>query len=288
MLCYTFSNTSYKVERNGHIMSRQLEGKVALVTGGGRGIGAAITVRFVAEGAKVVITGRQKESLMETASILPEGAVHTIAGDVGNPDDAKAMVEAAIAFGGKIDILVNNAAVDFGGSVVDLPIERWANVIDTNLNGPFYMMKYAIPYMIDAGGGSIINISSVAGIRRIPSMPALSASKAGLIGLSEAVAFDYGKYNIRSNVICPGATRKVPLKGPGGSIGTLKADRLDELTRFNPIPRPATSEHVAAAVLFFASDESVMITGTVLPVDSGASIVDPNGVSMADKVWGSK
>ena len=115
------------------------------------------------------------------------------------------MVDATVKFGGKIDILVNNAGIDPAATAVDITPEQWHKVLDINLTGPLFMMKAAIPYMIENGGGSIINISSLAGVRCIPAMPAYTASKAGLIGLSQAIALDYGRNNIRCNVICPGA-----------------------------------------------------------------------------------
>ena len=271
-------------------MDAHLKGKVALITGGGSGIGAAIAKRFVAEGAKIVITGRRVEALAETVAACPEGTVLPFAADVRNPDDAKAMVEATIKFGGKIDILVNNAGIDPPGNVVEIPLEQWSAIIETNLYGPFYTMRHAIPYMIDAGGGSIVNIGSLAGLMRIPAMPAYCASKSGLIGLSQTVALDYGKYNIRCNVVAPGATRTAMLegamKGLADSLGTDVTGALDYMTRFNPIPHPATPEQITGAVVFYASDDSAMITGTVLPVDSGSTVVDPNGAALSGRGWG--
>ena len=271
-------------------MNAHLNGKVALITGGGSGIGAAIAKRFVAEGAKIVITGRRKDALAETVANLPDGVVLPFAGDVRNPDDAKAMVDATVEFGGKIDILVNNAGIDPAAAVVELPIEQWKSVIETNLYGPFYTMKFALPYMIDAGGGAIVNIASLAGLRRIPAMPAYCSSKSGLIGLSQSVALDYGQYNIRCNVVCPGATRTAMLensmKGLADSLGTDITGALDYMTRFNPLPHPATTDQITGAVVFFAGDDSAMITGTVLPVDSGACVVDPNGAALSGRAWG--
>ena len=271
-------------------MSGLLNGKIALITGGGSGIGAAIAKRFVAEGAKIVITGRRKEALAETVAALPEGSVLPFAGDVRNPDDAKAMIEATVKFGGKIDVLVNNAGIDPAGNVVDVSIEQWKSVIETNLYGPFYTMKYAIPYMTDSGGGSIVNIASLAALRRIPAMPAYCSSKSGLIGLSQSVALDFGKDNIRCNVVCPGATRTAMLEGSmQGLANSLETDitgALDYMTRFNPLPHPATTDQITGAVVFFAGDDSAMITGTVLPVDSGACVVDPNGAALSGRAWG--
>ena len=271
-------------------MSGLLNGKVALITGGGSGIGAAIAKRFVAEGAKIVITGRRKEALADTVDALPKGSVLPFASDVSNPDDAKAMVDETVKFGGKIDILVNNAGIDPAGNVVDVSIEQWKSVIETNLYGPFYTMKYTLPYMIDAGGGSIVNIGSLAGLRRIPAMPAYCTSKSGLIGLSQSVALDYGQYHIRCNVVAPGATRTLMLensmKGLADSLGTDITGALDYMTRFNPLPHAASTDQITGAVVFFAGDDSVTITGTVLPVDSGSCVVDPNGAALAGRAWG--
>ena len=271
-------------------MNGQLSGKIALITGGGSGIGAAIAKRFVAEGAKIVITGRRKEALADTVGALPEGTVLPFSADVKNPDDAKAMVEATIKFGGKIDILVNNAAIDPAGTVVNIPIEQFQSVIETNLYGPFYTMKYAIPYMIEAGGGSIVNIASLAALRRIPGMPAYCSSKSGLIGLSQTVALDYGRDNIRCNVVAPGATSTAMLENSmAGLAKVLKTDAagaLNYMTRFNPIPRPATVDEITGAVVFFAGDDSAVITGAVLPVDSGSCVVDPNGAALSGLNWG--
>jgi len=271
-------------------MNGHLNGKVALITGGGSGIGAAIARRFVAEGAKIVITGRRKEALSETVASLPENTVLPFAGNIRDPEDARKMVEATVEFGGKIDILVNNAAIDPPGTVVNIPIEQFQSIIETNLYGPFYTMKYAIPHMTKAGGGSIVNIASLAGLRRIPAMPAYCASKSGLIGLSQTVALDHGSDGIRCNVVAPGATATAMLEtamaGLAKTLGTDTAGALQYMTRFNPIPRPATADEITGAVVFFASDDSAVITGTVLPIDSGSCVVDPNGAALSGMNWG--
>ena len=132
----------------------------------------------------------------------PPGTAIACAGDVSKLDDAKRMVETTVEFGGKIDILVNNAAIDPGGSVVDLDPDVWHAVIETNLTGPFYTMKFAIPHMIENGGGSIINISSLASVRCIPTMAPYCASKAGLNHLTNQVALDFGKHKIRAATRC--------------------------------------------------------------------------------------
>ena len=270
-------------------MQGQLKGKVALITGGGSGIGAAIARRFSAEGAKIVITGRRESALATTVSACA-GEVLPFAGDVRKFEDAQAMVEATVKFGGKIDILINNAGIDPANTIVDIPIEQWQSVIETNLYGPFFTMKSAIPYMIKSGGGSIVNIASLAGLRRIPAMTAYCSSKSGLIGLSQSVALDYGRQNIRCNVVCPGATSTEMLenamKGLADSLKTDIPGALDYMTRFNPLAHAATTDQITGAVVFFAGDDSAMVTGTVLPVDAGSCIVDPNGAALSGRAWG--
>ena len=138
----------------------RLQGKTALITGGGAGIGAALATLFSSEGAQVCITGRRQTALDGVAACLPAGSCATCAGDVTSFDDAKAMVQTALGFTGKLDILVNNAGIDPAGSVTDLDPELFRAVVETNLVGPFLMMKAAIPHMMSAGGGVILNVSS--------------------------------------------------------------------------------------------------------------------------------
>jgi hypothetical protein len=137
----------------------KLEGKVALITGAGTGIGTAIAERFVSDGARICITGRRQEKLDEVIESLPAGTAVTCTGDVTQFDDARRMVETALGITGKLDVLVNNAAIDPGGTtVVDIDPELWHQVLETNLTGPMYLMKATIPHMLQGGGGSIINI----------------------------------------------------------------------------------------------------------------------------------
>jgi meso-butanediol dehydrogenase/(S,S)-butanediol dehydrogenase/diacetyl reductase len=270
----------------------KLEGKVAIITGGGTGIGAAIARRFVAEGAKVCITGRRQEMLEQVAGSLPEKLVATCSGDVTRLEDIRHIVEVAISFGGKLDILVNNAGMDPAGNVVEIDPELWRRVVDVNLTGPFLLMKVALPYMIKAGGGSIINIASLAGLRCIPAMPAYCSSKAGLIMLTQQAALDYGPSKIRCNVICPGAIRTPMLEHSMSSLAqTLKTDidgALDCLTSNSPLRRVGSTDEVTGICSYLASDDSTFMTGAVLVVDGGAAIVDVNGAAVrkAGMDWG--
>ena len=269
-----------------------LRGKVALITGGGTGIGAAIARRFTKDGAKICITGRRQQLLEKVVDSLPEGSAVAFAGDVSDIEDARQMVEAAVNFGGKLDVLVNNAGIDPPGSILEVDPELWKKVIDINLSGPFYMMKAALPYFLKNGGGSIINISSLAGIRCIPAMPAYCSSKAGLIMLTQQAALDYGAYKIRCNVICPGAIQTDMLEHSMTPLAeTLKTDvsgALAKLTSLSPLRRPGTPDEVTGICSYLASDESTFMTGAVLVLDGGASIVDVNGaaVSSVGMGWG--
>jgi len=260
----------------------KLDGKVALITGGGRGIGAAIAKRFVDDGAKIVISDIQKDLLEGVAKSLPSGRVVTCPGDVTNWDDVQKMVTTTVKFGGKIDVLVNNAGIDPGGSIVDIDIALWKKILDVNLNGPFLCMRAAIPEMIKKGGGSIVNIASLAGVRCLPSMPAYCASKGGLIQLALQCALEYGPKGIRSNVVAPGATRTEMLTNAmKGLSQAIKRDAFEVLAESVPLRRAATPDEMTGACSFLASDDAAFITGAVLMVDGGAAIVDVSGASVA-------
>jgi NAD(P)-dependent dehydrogenase (short-subunit alcohol dehydrogenase family) len=273
-------------------MAGRLEGKVAIITGGGVGIGAAIAKGFIDEGAKVLVSGRRKEKLEEFAAGFSPDDLAIFAGDITKIEDAEAMVEAAVAKFGKLNVLVNNAGIDPAGTVTDIPVQQWLDIINTNLNGAFYMTRFAIPKMIEAGGGSIINLSSLAGVRAIPGMPAYSTTKAGLQGFTNAVALDYGAKGIRINMISPGATAtdmlKNSMQGLAKSQGTDIYGALGLLTRFTPLGRACEPNEIAPAAIFFASDESSYITGQNLLIDGGATVVDPCGAATSSlgKAWG--
>jgi NAD(P)-dependent dehydrogenase (short-subunit alcohol dehydrogenase family) len=271
----------------------KLDGKVALITGAGTGIGAAIAERFVADGARVCITGRRQVMLDKVAQSLPAGKVLRCAGDVTKLSDVTRMVETALVFTGKLDVLVNNAAIDPGGTtVVDIDPELWHRVLETNLTGPLYLMKVSIPHMIKAGGGSIINISSLGGLRCLPGMPAYCSSKAGLIMLTKQVALDFGPDKIRCNVVCPGGTRTEMLEtslGPlAEALGTDLEGVFERISSMVPLRRTAAPSEISGICSYLASDDSTFMTGSVLLVDGGAAIVDVAGAALtsADVKWG--
>lgn len=262
----------------------KLKGKVALITGGGTGIGSAIVERFIEEGAKVCITGRRKEMLDKVAKSLPKESITTCPGDVSKDKDVARMVETTVKFGGKLDVLVNNAAISIQGPVAELDRAVWRKVIDVNLTGPFMLMQESIPHMIKAGGGSIINISSVGGLRCLPAFPAYCTSKAGLIMLTQQAALDYGAHNIRCNAICPGGVKTAMTEHDFGQFGKMLDMNTDEyfalISAELPLKRFAEPREMGGVCVFLASDDSSFMTGAALVVDAGTAVVDVVGASI--------
>ncbi len=261
-----------------------LKGKVALVTGGGSGIGTAIAERFVADGAKICITGRRKEMLDKVAESLPSGSVVICQGDVSKEEDVKRMVEATMKFGGKLDVLVNNAGINRPAPIVELDPKVWQEVMGVNLTGPYLLMKAVIPYMLKEGGGSIINIASLGGIRCLPGMPAYCSSKAGLLMLTQQAALDYGRHNIRCNAVCPGGVKTEMTRKNFGQFGEMLG--IDPDTFINqialeiPMRRFAASSEIGGLCSYLASDDSSFMTGAVITLDGGTAIVDVVGASI--------
>jgi NAD(P)-dependent dehydrogenase (short-subunit alcohol dehydrogenase family) len=258
-----------------------LKGKVALITGGGAGLGLAITQRFVKDGAKVCISGRRREKLEQTAKALPKGSVLICPGDVSKEADVKRMVEKTLEFNGKLDVLVNNAAHDIKGNITDLAPDDWRTVIDINLTGPYLVMREVLPIMMKAKKGSIINIASLGGTRCLPVCPAYCTSKAGLIMLTQQAALDYGKYQIRVNAVCPGGIDTelldemiLPL---AKKLGTDKQGGLDYFSKDVPLRRVSKPEEIVGLCSFLASDESTFMTGSALLIDGGSAVVDVSG-----------
>jgi NAD(P)-dependent dehydrogenase (short-subunit alcohol dehydrogenase family) len=254
----------------------RLDGKVAMITGGGRGIGEAIARRFVDDGAKVVITDKDQKSLEKVFNSIETGKIAVCPGNVAEFDDVKKMVQETILFGGEIDILVNNAGIDPSDDIVKVDVDEWKHVLDVNLTGPFLCMKAAIPHMIKQGGGSIITIASLAGVRCLPDMPAYCASKGGLIQLALQAALQYGPQNIRSIVVAPGATRTKMLEESIGEEG------LKKIAESIPLRRIADPEEIAATCSFLASSDSSFVNGAVLLIDGGVSVIDHSGAILGN------
>jgi len=256
----------------------RLQGKVALITGGGTGIGAAVAEAFVNEGARVCITGRRRDMLEKFAKRFSDTRITFCVADVSRKDDVPRMVEAAAAFGGRLDIVVNNAAMGVPKTVVDTEMDVWQKVLDTNLTGPFLVMKHAIPHMIRAGGGSIINVASVGAIRGLPFAAAYCSTKSGLLGLSRQVAIDYGPQRIRCNVVMPGAFRSEMfdrrLEETAGAAGVSVEERLKAMGAPSPLKRIAFPSEIAGLFVYLASDESAYTTASEFVCDAGVHALD--------------
>jgi meso-butanediol dehydrogenase/(S,S)-butanediol dehydrogenase/diacetyl reductase len=261
-----------------------LKGKVALITGGGSGIGTAIAERFVADGARICITGRRKEMLEKVAKSLPSGSVVICQGDVSKEEDVKRMVETTVKFGGKLDVLVNNAGINHPAPIAKLDLELWEHVIAVNLTGPFLLTKEVIPHMMKEGGGSIINIASLGGLRCLPSMPAYCSSKAGLIMLTQQAALEYGSKNIRSNVICPGGVSTDMTVKDFGEFGRMLGIEhnkfINQIAQEIPMRRFAATSEIGGLCSYLASDDSSFMTGAVITLDGGTAVVDVVGAAI--------
>ncbi len=248
--------------------------KVALITGAARGMGAVEARLLAAEGAAVVICDildARGESL--AAEITADGgdALYRHL-DVTSESDWQETVQAAVAWRGRIDILVNNAGINVRQGVADLPIDDWNRVLAVNLTGALIGMRSVAPVMRSNGGGAIVNIASVAGLRASRSA-AYSASKWGLRGLSRVAALEYAAWGIRVNTVCPGV---VPTElNAGQPYVKVAAGRT-------PLRRLAAPHDVARAVLFLASDDAAFITGTDMVVDGGITALDPGSAVLGD------
>jgi len=235
----------------------RLKDKVALVTGGGSGIGRAIAMRFGQEGARVVVNDVRKEAAEKTAGEIGGGA-RAVQADVSDPTSAAALVEAA----GDVDILVNNAGVTRDGLLVRMSDDDWNTVIDTNLASCFYTCRAAARGMMKKRSGTVVNISSIVGIHGNWGQTNYAASKAGIIGFTKSLARELGSRNVRANVVVPGYV-KTQLTDvlPEGATQTM----LDA----TPLGRLGDPEDVAGAVRFLCSDDARFVTGAVLLVDGG-------------------
>ena len=248
----------------------RLEGKVALITGGTSGIGSATAERFAREGAAVAITGRNSErgeQVVQTI-VASGGDALFIRSDVRLAEDCRQAVDKTLEHFGKIDVLFNNAGVLHPRTIPECTEEEWDETIDSSLKGAFLMSKYVIPSMIQNGGGSIIHTSSGWGILGGDRAAAYCAAKGGLIVMAKAMAIDHGPDGIRVNCVCPGDVMTPMLPDEAGKRGISWDDYIAGAAD-RPLGRVGTTEDIANAVLFLASDESSFVTGDALVVDGG-------------------
>lgn len=241
-------------------------GKVAIVTGGASGIGEAVAQSIAARGGQVIIADIDENDAERAVAAITDagGAAKSIRTDVSDADANEAMVRFAVESYGGLDIAVNNAGIGGPlGPTGEYSPEGWRKVIDINLSGVFYGMRYQIPAMLARGGGAIINVASILGSAGTANSPAYVAAKHGVVGLTKAAALEYATRNIRVNSVGPGYI-ETPLL-----TSTLDEAALKAIAGLHPVQRLGTSEEVAALIVFLASDAASFITGSYHLVDGG-------------------
>lgn len=243
-----------------------LEGRVAIITGASRGIGAATSRAFAAAGAAVALAARDEAALASLADQLLAGGGRAIAvpTDVADPASVERLVDRTVGAFGRLDLAFNNAA---GGGqrptpLADLPVDAYDSAIAITLRGVFLSMRYEIPAMLEAGGGAIVNMSSTAGLEGVGGLAGYVSAKHGVIGLTKTAALDYADRNLRVNALAPGPILTDNLERAGED-----AQRLAALAM--PMRRIGRPEEVAAAVVWLCSDQAAFITGATLPIDGG-------------------
>ena len=244
----------------------RIDGRVAIITGAGSGIGRAIALRFARAGASVVAADLNLEAAEETDRVIRAGGGNAIAVavDVSRENEVQEMVAAGVGRFGRIDILVNNAAIEGGMGILELAPDDWDRTLAVDLRGPYLCMRAALPVMLRGGRGAIVNVSSVNALLALGHHP-YSAAKAGLISLTQNVAVDFGDRGVRANVICPGTVRTPIWADRLARV----PDLLDRIARWYPLRRVGAPEEVAAVALFLASDEASFVSGAVIVVDGG-------------------
>ena len=248
-------------------MAGELKNKVALVTGGTSGIGESTALLFAEAGAKVVIAGRREtEGNAVVEQIRKAGGEATfIKTDVGKAAEVQALVQKTIDKYGRLDTAFNNAGVEGNWTpLVEMPEEDWDRVIDTNLKGAWLCLKYEIPQMLKTGGGTIVNMSAVAGLMGTPAAAHYGASKHGVIALTRTAALEHASHNIRVNAVCPAV-----IETPMGERLFGAPEVRPEAVAMHPIGRFGTPREIAEAVLWLASEKSSFMTGHYIVLDGG-------------------
>jgi NAD(P)-dependent dehydrogenase (short-subunit alcohol dehydrogenase family) len=251
-------------------MSYDLDGRVALITGGASGQGRAAALRFASVGGRIVIADIDDVGANETVKLVEEsgGEAMAVAADVSKRSDVEGMIDAAVDRWGRLDVLYNNAAVQMSGHLVECTDDEWDLTIATNLDAVFWACRAAIPHMLDGGYGSIINTASVLGLIGSAGYCAYGAAKAGLVALTRQIAVEYGPI-VRANVIAPGSIDTPRFRKVADDMDMGREEFLEMLHRNIPLHRLGTADDVAGIALFLATDQSAYVSGAVIPADGG-------------------
>ncbi|CAN7740860.1 SDR family NAD(P)-dependent oxidoreductase [Paenibacillus sp. LjRoot153] len=247
------------------------KGKVIIVTGGGGGIGRAVAHKFAAQGGQVAVVNRTVGKAEAVAQEISEAGGRAIAiqADVALEADVKRVVQTTLDTFGKIDVLVNNAAMCPQIRLTDMSLEQWNQVIMNNLTSVFLFCREVIPSMLENGGGSIVNVSSVHALATLEGYSAYSASKGGISALTRAIALDYARQNIRVNTVLPGAVHTPMLESSVKNLDTPREEIMKQWNDSQPIGRVGQPEEIATVILFAASSENSFMTGATLVADGG-------------------
>ena len=251
--------------------SVRLEGKIAIITGAGSGIGRACALAFARDGANVSLVGRRKKPLDEVADEIGRESACVIDADVSRTQDVARIVKETVERFGGVNVLVNNAAVLIPGTAESLTEQQWDETFATNVRGLWLLSKAVVPHMRRAQGGSIVNIASVVGLMGATNRAAYGASKGAVIGLTKCMAMDLGPDRIRVNCVCPGIVETEMVQEFIRNAPDPEAEYRKRL-EIHPIGRFGRPEDVAEAAMFLASDESSWATGSALTVDGGYTV----------------
>ena len=247
----------------------QLQGKRALVTGGARGIGLAIAQKFIDRGACVAIADIDGPGADLAAKSLGAGSIGLHL-DVTDPAQVQQAIGKTVAAFGGLDVMVNNAGIEVTKPLVETTDEELARVLDVNVKGVFYGIKYAVPALVDAGGGNIVNLSSLAGLAGAPLLSGYCASKAAVLRLTQTAAVELRPMGIRVNAICPGLIQTAMLDRLGAAMESATGIAFGDLTA-QAQGRTATPEEVAEVAAYLASDDASFVTGSSYNIDNGAA-----------------
>jgi NAD(P)-dependent dehydrogenase (short-subunit alcohol dehydrogenase family) len=249
--------------------------KVAVVTGGGAGIGGACSEAFAVEGASVIVADINPDNANATVSKIKAagGEATAVIADVSKMSGAETIAKQALAAYGGIDILVNNAAIQTYGTVIDTTEETWDRTLNTNLKSMFMVSKFCVPEIIKRGGGAVVNMASVQGITTQPNVVAYTATKGAIIAMTRTMSLDHAKDKVRVNSVSPGSVDTPMLRSSANLfVPDNPAGAIEDWGKMHPLGRVAKAQEVAQVVLFLASEHASFVTGANVVVDGGLSI----------------